>query len=70
MSCKLDKVRSLFNNSNLFSPTIWLDEPDSTSAPSERSVRRLEELNTYSSTRWDVILNYKCFSFLILFYFV
>jgi hypothetical protein len=45
----------------LFSATNWLDETDSTSVPSERSIKKLEELNIYSSTRWDVILNYLLF---------
>ncbi len=41
----------------IYSTTNWLDETDSTTGPSERSVKKLEELNLYSSTRWDVILN-------------
>ncbi|CAF1216249.1 unnamed protein product [Adineta steineri] len=38
--------------------TNWLDETDSVSTPSERSIKKLEELNTYSSTRWDCVLQY------------
>ncbi|CAF3436654.1 unnamed protein product [Rotaria sp. Silwood1] len=33
--------------------TYWLDETDSTAGPSERNVKKLDELNAYSSTRWD-----------------
>ncbi len=45
------------NNSKLFSTTNWLDETNSTTGPSERSIKKLDELNVYSSTRWDVRLN-------------
>ncbi|CAF0850346.1 unnamed protein product [Rotaria sp. Silwood1] len=38
--------------------TYWLDETDSTAGPSERNVKKLDELNAYSSTRWDCVLQY------------
>ncbi|CAF0788494.1 unnamed protein product [Adineta ricciae] len=38
--------------------TSWLDETDSSSTPSERNAKKLEELNIYSSTRWDCVLQY------------
>ena len=37
-----------------FRNTNWFDESDSTSAPSDRSLKKIDDLNTYSSTRWDV----------------
>lgn len=36
----------------------WLDETDSTSTSSERSMKKLDELNSYSSSRWDCVLQY------------
>jgi len=40
----------------IYSTANWLDETDSTSGPSERSAKKIDELNSYSSTRCDVIL--------------
>ena len=53
----------------LFSTTNWLDETDSISTPSERNIKKIEELNIYSSTRWDVMLNYLLFRILSVFIF-
>lgn len=38
----------------IVSSTSWLDETDSSSTPSERTMKKIDELNVYSSTRWDV----------------
>ncbi|CAF1108272.1 unnamed protein product [Didymodactylos carnosus] len=39
------------------SETTWLDEQDIQSG-TDRSTKKLDELNNYSSTRWDCVLQY------------
>ncbi|CAF5218396.1 unnamed protein product, partial [Rotaria magnacalcarata] len=38
--------------------TSWLDETDSSTVPTERNLKKIDELNLYSSTRWDCVLQY------------